>query len=213
MPTVLLARHGETTWNRKARVQGWAPTPLTARGRAQARQLAAEVAPASPDRIYASDLRRTRQTVAPVAERTGVDPVYESAWRERDFGRLQGLSKHGLYERFPDYSVSERGMEGARARPESGESVVDVYERVTERWESLAESLDPGETVLVVTHGGPIRLLTGALAGLNPADADRLDSHRNCALTELSLDDDPSLSRTNPAGVDVIRENDATFLS
>lgn len=217
MPTVLLARHGETTWNRKGRIQGWAPTPLTARGREQARRLAAEIDAYSLDRIYASDLRRTRQTVAPVAERTGVDPAYERAWRERDFGRLQGISKRDLYERFPEYSVTERGMDGARARPESGESVVDVYERITERWETLAESLGADETVLVVTHGGPLRLLSGAIAGLDPADAGCLDSHGNCALTELSLGEEaggdlPSSRQTRPDGVEVLRENDTAFL-
>ncbi|MFB6196640.1 MAG: histidine phosphatase family protein, partial [Haloplanus sp.] len=44
MTTVLLARHGETTWNRDGRLQGWAPTPLTDRGHDQARALAAAVA-------------------------------------------------------------------------------------------------------------------------------------------------------------------------
>lgn len=212
MPTVLLARHGETTWNRTGRIQGWAPTPLTARGREQARELAAEVATYSPDRLYASDLRRTRQTAAPVAELTGLDPLFERAWRERDFGRLQGLSKANLYERFPEFSVAERGEDAAAARPESGESAVDLYERVTDGWASAVGSLDADETAVVVSHGGPIRLLMGALAGLGPAAADQSASHDNCALTELVVDTGAETAISDD-GVDVGRQNDTAFLS
>ncbi|PSP97202.1 hypothetical protein BRC89_12390 [Halobacteriales archaeon QS_4_70_19] len=65
MTTVLLLRHGETTWNRQGRIQGWAPTPLTERGHEQARRAGTAIADTyDVDRVVASDLRRTRETTA-----------------------------------------------------------------------------------------------------------------------------------------------------
>ena len=91
MGRVLLVRHGQTTWNRAGRVQGWAPTPLTERGRAQAEALADHLATEGDlDLLRASDLRRALETAEYVARATGLEARAESAWRERDFGCLQG---------------------------------------------------------------------------------------------------------------------------
>src|SRR3712207_1068168 len=59
--TILLARHGETDWNREQRFQGHADPPLNARGREQARGLAEELAADRPAAIYCSDLRRAHE--------------------------------------------------------------------------------------------------------------------------------------------------------
>ncbi|MFC7197079.1 histidine phosphatase family protein [Halosimplex aquaticum] len=62
--TLLLVRHGQTTWNRDGRIQGWADSTLTERGREQARALGSHLsAEYDVDRLVASDLRRTRETV------------------------------------------------------------------------------------------------------------------------------------------------------
>ena len=63
MSRVLFVRHGETTWNREGRIQGWASTPLTGRGRDQARATGELLRAAGVDRIVASDLQRARETV------------------------------------------------------------------------------------------------------------------------------------------------------
>ena len=71
MTTILLARHGESDWNAERRWQGHADRPLTARGRAQATRLGARLDGVPLDAVYASDLRRARDTAAVVAERRG----------------------------------------------------------------------------------------------------------------------------------------------
>ena len=62
MATVLLARHAETAWNRERRLQGWAPSRLTDRGREQAAALAARLSERSIDRLVSSDLERSTET-------------------------------------------------------------------------------------------------------------------------------------------------------
>jgi len=164
--TVLLLRHGETTWNREGRMQGWAPTPLTERGREQARRAGAAIAEAyAVDRVVASDLRRTRETTAELLASLDLDPSFDSRWRERSFGDLQGLTVEEVFEGHPEYSLLASGIAAAEATPPGGESLVDARERVIGGWDALVAGAVPDETVLVVTHGGPLFLLLAHVRG------------------------------------------------
>lgn len=190
MSTVLLTRHGETTWNRDGRLQGWAPTPLTDRGHEQARSLAAHVAADyGVDRVLASDLRRARQTASYLAERAGCDPTFESTWRERDFGRYQGLPKAALFENHDRLSIPRAGRDAVDARPESGESLRDLNERVRSGWERVLAELGPDETVAVVCHSGPLYLLLGAVDDRDIVTAVSEGVQGNCALNEIRVTD------------------------
>lgn len=203
MGTVLLVRHGESTWNRDGRAQGWAPTPLTDRGREQAAAVAAYIdGTYDVDRLVTSDLRRAATTAARIGEATNVDPEPDSVWRERDFGRLQGLEYPGVFERFPRFSLAENGAAAAAERPVSGESLLDVRDRVLDAWAALAADLGPEETAVVVCHGGPLYLLTGAVKGVDVTTAVLDGEQDNCAITEIAVEDgdDPRLVRENWTG-------------
>jgi probable phosphoglycerate mutase len=190
MPTVLLARHGETAWNRDGRLQGWAPTPLTDRGHEQARALAATVAAEyDVDRLLTSDLRRARQTASYLADSVGLDPTVESTWRERDFGRYQGLHHEAAFGSHEALSLDDGDRDTLDVRPESGESLRDVYERVRSGWERVLAESRADETVAIVAHGGPLRLLLGTVAGRTVVDAVLDGEQHNCALNELRVTD------------------------
>lgn len=203
MTTVLLVRHGETAWNRERRVQGWAPSGLTDRGAEQARAAGRAIGAAfAVDRIVASDLRRTTETARLLRRTGGIDAEieFDPDWRERDFGRLQGLTYEELFEGFPEFALGEVGVEAARTVPEGGESLLGMRERVLDAWDRL---LDGGEeTVVVVTHGGPIYVLLGRLKGIDLVDAVLGTDYRNGAITELRREGD---------GVEIRRENHVPY--
>jgi probable phosphoglycerate mutase len=186
--TVVLVRHGETDWNRENRMQGWAPSTLTDRGREQARTLGGHLSGTYDfDRLVASDLRRTRETTALLREHgVAPDPTFDRAWRERDFGVYQGLTKAEIFERYPEFAVTS-GVPAVREVPENGESLLAARERVLAGWERLLDDAD-GETVLVVTHGGPIYLLLGHVRGQDIITAVTDHSQHNCAINELRVD-------------------------
>lgn len=206
--TILLLRHGETTWNREGRMQGWAPTPLTDRGREQARRAGAAIADAyAVDRIVASDLRRTRETTAELLsaglEPTAPEPAFDRRWRERSFGDLQGLTVEAVFEGHPEYSLLHSGVAGARATPPNGESLIDTHERVIDGWEELVAEGDPKETVLVVTHGGPLFLLLAYVRGQDFETAMAEGWPENTGLAELRVD------RTDDGvAVEVVRDGE-----
>lgn len=206
MGTVLLVRHAETTWNREGRVQGWASTTLTERGRGQARTLAAQL-DTGIDRLVASDLRRARETVEPLAASTGCEPQFEEAWRERHYGDLQGLEVSDLFERNPHLSLKHTGEAAARARPEGGETLLETRQRVLSAWDRLCADVDTGETTVVISHSVPISLLLGRIRdeSLTEAILDRqLD---NGAITELRVDSREADTGDGDPDVELVREN------
>jgi probable phosphoglycerate mutase len=199
--TVLLVRHGETAWNREKRVQGWAPSGLTDRGEEQAHAAGRAIGDTfAVDRIVASDLRRTVETARLLRRSGRIDAgvEFDPAWRERDFGCLQGLGYEELFEGFPEFALGEVGVPAARAVPTGGESLLEMRERVLGGWDRLLEAAGPGEAVVVVTHGGPIYALLGHLKGIDLVSAMLDHDYRNGAITELRCTD----------GVEIRREND-----
>lgn len=200
--TVLLTRHGETPWNRSRRIQGWAPVGLNDRGRSQARAAGGWIADRyDVGRVVASDLTRTRETARIFRSVLGLaheSVAFERGWRERDFGVYQGLGYDEVYEGRPEFAVGETGVASFRATPEGGESTLDARERVLDAWERLLADLAPAETVLVVTHGGPIHVVLADVAGHDLVT--ELDEHANdnCAVSEIRVaDGDRALVRRN----------------
>lgn len=154
---VALARHGESTWNVERRMQGFGDPPLTARGLAQARALAAGVRSDAFDVVITSDLQRARDTALLIAAAMHLLPQIRPEWREHDIGAWTGLTREevrtrwpGEYERYRSRDETVRAG-GGETRAEFRRRIVGAYER------TLAEFA--GAKVLVVTHRGAIRVL------------------------------------------------------
>ncbi len=189
MTTVLLVRHGETPWNRERRIQGWAPVSLSDRGREQATAVAAHLAAEyAVDRVVASDLRRTKETARVVARETGAPATFDCGWRERSFGVYQGLSYEALFDGHPEFALGQVGYVAAEVEPEAGESLLAARERVLDAFDRLLDGAD--DTVAVVTHGGPIRIVLGHVRGLDAVEAVHGLDVENCSITELRADGD-----------------------
>src|SRR5262249_5745086 len=110
--TILLARHGETAWNRDLRWQGHADPPLTDRGRQQARGVSDRLADVRVAAVYSSDLRRALETAAIVAERSCLPVNAVPALREVDVGSWSGLTFDEVEARFPEGFRRWQALEG-----------------------------------------------------------------------------------------------------
>ncbi len=169
MTTILLARHGETAWNREGRFQGHADPPLNEAGRAQARELSAALAREQLAAVYSSPLRRALETAEIVAETHGLEPVLVEALREVDVGSWQGLTRAEVERRFPEQYA--RWLDFGQGW-DDGESYEQMGERVVAALLELAAAHD-GDRILAVTHGGPIRAAFAFAAGTTHAQARR----------------------------------------
>jgi len=84
---ILMARHGETTFNAERRFQGHSDKAvLTERGREDARKLAEQAASEGLVALYTSPLARARETAAIVGERTGLEPIVDERFAETETG-------------------------------------------------------------------------------------------------------------------------------
>jgi broad specificity phosphatase PhoE len=161
--TILLARHGESDWNRAGRWQGFADRPLTDRGREQAAELAERLADISLDAIYSSDLERARVTAESVAAAQGLTVTTMPELREVDVGSWEGLTREEAQARFPeDFRVWRNGGVGWH----DGETYLQMSERILSAVSAIAARHEGGRA-LVVAHGGPIRAIHAAALGLD----------------------------------------------
>jgi 2,3-bisphosphoglycerate-dependent phosphoglycerate mutase len=167
---VILARHGESDWNAAGRYQGHADRPLTGRGRLQAEELAARLAKVPLDAVYSSDLMRARDTALPVAEAHGLGVDTLPELREVDVGSWSGLTREEAQQRFPEgfrrWLRWELAWEDGESYEAMGARVVDAVCRVAAR--------HPGGSILVVSHGGSIRAVHAAAAGIDVGTYRRL---------------------------------------
>lgn len=177
-------RHGETLWNRVGRWQGHAPVPLNEEGHAQATILAEHLAPLAGEiaAIYSSDLLRSMQTAAPIAERLGIPLFPEPRLREIDLGEWQGLTSNEIRAWDADRFAAVQADPLHTPRP-GGESLSDVAARGAAALEDIARK-HAGGHVLVVTHGGMIRTLLHRLQLANESQV----IVGNTSLTRLRYD-------------------------
>lgn len=150
--TLLLIRHGETTWNAEHRIQGSLDIPLSATGIWQAGRLAERLAAERIDAVYASDLARAWLTAEPVAARLGLELRADIRLRERSFGIFEGHTLDEIAARWPAEFAAWRERDPAWAMPE-GESGAAFIERVNAALHDIARAW-AGATVAVVAHGG-----------------------------------------------------------
>ncbi len=165
--TLFLVRHGENEASRQGLLAGDLPSSLTERGRAQARraserlsQLLAAVPGTVP--VFSSPLPRTLETAWPIAEALGVAPEPDSAFTEFPLGPWGGRSFAELRE---DPAYLAYVQDPTKNPMGSGAFVRDVADRVTAGAARLL-SLQRGPLLVLVTHGGVIRLLIAEALGM-----------------------------------------------
>jgi broad specificity phosphatase PhoE len=185
--TILLARHGETDWNSERRWQGHADRPLNDAGREQARELADALVDRAIDVVYSSDLLRAHETALIVAGRLGLPVEVDAGLREVDVGDWAGRSLTEIETADPEayrrWQQGQKAWNGGESYEEMGERVVAAVLRLAGR--------HPGETVLIVTHGGSIRACRATAAGLDYAASrvSAIGSMANCEVAELRVAD------------------------
>jgi 2,3-bisphosphoglycerate-dependent phosphoglycerate mutase len=220
MYTVVLLRHGESTWNKENRFTGWTDVDLTEKGRQEASEAGRLLLEGGYtfDVAYTSVLKRAIRTCWITRDEMDLlwIPVYKS-WRlnERHYGALQGLNKaetaarHGeaqtkTWRRSYDVppppltpddprhpSRDPRYKDVAPDELPLTESLKDTVARFLPYWhESIAPAVREGRQVLIAAHGNSLRALVKYL-----------DAVSNEAIVELNI----------PTGIPLVYELDGAL--
>ena len=182
MTRILLARHGETDWNRDGRWQGHTDEPLNALGLAQAAVLGAHVATLAVDALYSSDLARARQTAAAIERATGLAAVEDADLREVDVGEWAGCNREQARARDPAWY--RRWVDGAVEGYNGGETYVQLHERSVRAFRRVVAA-SAGRTAVIVCHGGNIRAIVSEIVGIGADERWRVAGAGNCSLTAI----------------------------
>jgi broad specificity phosphatase PhoE len=186
---LILVRHGETEHNRGKLTLGRADVPLNARGRLQAKALAASFTHA-PAAIYSSPLARTLETARMIGAATGVDVVVEPDLVEMDVGEMEHLTRTELRERYPEFVRSWMSADAGEARMPGGETLAEVQERAWLAIEGMRGAHPDGE-VVAVAHNFVI--LTVVCRALNlPLSEFRRLRHGVASRTAIDMRDGSS---------------------
>jgi 2,3-bisphosphoglycerate-dependent phosphoglycerate mutase len=217
--TLVLLRHGESTWNQENRFTGWVDVGLTERGAQEALKAARALAEKGYafDIAYTSVLKRAIKTLWIVLEEMDLMwiPVHRS-WRlnERHYGALQGLNKTETADQFgveqvmiwrrsydipppplskDDERYAAKDQRYASLNPEEiplTESLKDVVARFLPYWHGvIAPAIRDGKRVLIVAHGNSLRALVKFLDEISDEKIVELNIPTGIPLV-YELDDD-----------------------
>jgi broad specificity phosphatase PhoE len=161
---LILLRHGEVEERYHRVFGGRIDMELSARGREQAEALARCVRRRTIDAIYCSPMRRARQTMAPLADHCPSAPMVKEELREVDFGAWTGLTWEQVHQQFGirAFQWLDQVESGAIPQAETGAQVRSRVEPCLRQW--VGEHA--GQNVVVVCHGGIIRVVLSLLLEL-----------------------------------------------
>lgn len=184
---LILARHGETLYNRENVFRGTLEVPLNPQGERQAELLSAALKRENPGAVYSSPQLRALATARAIAEPHGLTPQTEPRLADMDFGEWQGKAVKEVAENYPElfaqwetdpYRLQIPGA-GGFAGVEAGLS--SLLGELEERY--------PRDTVVLVTHRLVIKMLLVLVLGLprqgywqlrpDPASITRLEKNRD----------------------------------
>ena len=179
MGTLILLRHGESTWNAENRFTGWVDVPLSPAGRAEAQRAGTRLAEAGIDvsLAFTSTLQRAEETGRLALAGLGREGLEQHRrWRlnERYYGLLTGVDKDEARRVHGEEQV-HRWRRGYADTPPGGESLAHTVERVLP---VLVDEILPaaeGADVLVSAHGNSLRAAVKHLEGLGDDEVPGLE--------------------------------------
>lgn len=172
MTKIILARHGQTEWNRVERFRGRADVPLNQTGRSQAEATGIKVAKAwQPAAIFSSPLSRAMDTGKAIARQ--VEKIQGRTFEVQahaglidiDYGEWQGLTPEEVRQRWPQ-AIDDWYNSPHLAVIPGGESLADLQLRSMEAVSQLAAQ-KVGQTIVLVGHTVINRVILLAILGLD----------------------------------------------
>lgn len=150
---ICIVRHGETDWNRQGRYQGKEDIPLNEAGVKQVQEAAEYLKQFTWDAVITSPLSRAKLSAEIIRREVRADNLFEEAgFRERDLGKISGMTKDEADKKFPDKK------EAAMEPPEK------LRERTMGALRKWIKEFD-GRDIIIVSHGSAINSMLPELDG------------------------------------------------
>ncbi|MCK3684456.1 histidine phosphatase family protein [Maribellus sp. YY47] len=182
---ITIIRHGETLWNVQQRIQGQRNSQLSENGILQAELVAKALTKREFDVLISSDLERAVETARIINSQLLLPYETNAALRERSFGKVEGMSLAEIKENFPDEYRSYKQRDPKFAFT-GGETIEQLYQRVTSEIETLARKY-ADQKVLLVSHGLVLEMMMYRTFSV-PLDNPRVFSINNSSISSFYID-------------------------
>ena len=203
-----LIRHAESYGNIKGKIISTTDFELTEKGIAQSQrigQIICSELKESPISAYCSSLARARQTLTEILrciEQENTEITETDFLKEMDLGLLEGMTWEERRQKYPEVDLDKKL---SLLQAPSGESYQDVKNRCKMFEEKYLEKEDDEKSIIIVSHGITLRILTNTLLKRPDEDINFLNWMENTALTELFWDEESHTYR-------LVRLNDYSHL-
>lgn len=150
MGHIYFVRHGQTVWNVENKICGSTDSPLTEKGKEQARELSQNIISEGIkfDEIIYSPLSRAKDTALIISEATGIPATEEPRLIEQNFGKWEGTARNG--------ELFKADKENFATDYEGGESMLRLCQRIYNLLDDISKEADD-KTYLLVAHNGIAR--------------------------------------------------------
>jgi len=165
LPKLILVRHGDTELNSAERYWGHSDVKLSAAGLSQAERLRDRLATEKIAAVYSSDLQRALVTAEIIASKHRLAVITCVELREVNFGKLEGLTFAEVNQLYPEVTRFWFGEVSELQYP-GGESFSGLNNRVS-NFISRLKKHNSEETILIVAHSGPLRIIVCHLLGVD----------------------------------------------
>jgi len=178
MTTLHFVRHGQSVWNAEHRIQGSSDPDLSELGVTQAQAMVGKLP--KFDRVYSSDLARTRQTTSNILQGEIDQVVFRSSLREMHLGPWEGELLSDATSQYPKETDLFRHqpeaffLDGAETFHQLQQRARDAIDEILNECEGITEQ------VLVVSHGALLKSLLIDYAGRPLNDIWQLPHMDNC---------------------------------
>ena len=170
---IIFVRHGETDYNKIKRVQGTQQIPLNEQGKTQAQQVAESLQQYKITHIYCSGLVRARETAEIINRSLSLPIMIDDRLNERNWGIWENKNLGDILQQ--EESTKFWSEENLDANPHQGETTRNLMKRCTGFLNDLVKNHAKSDVILVVTHGGPMRMIRGIIKGLHDEEYLRRD--------------------------------------
>lgn len=191
--TIYLVRHGRTVWNIEGRLQGSGDSALVEEGIIGAKKTGIALKDVPFTAAYSSMQKRAQDTANYILAENKLSNIphfHHKGLNEFDFGSWEGMKSLDLQEN-EEYWVMKRTPAEYLAKTNGGEQFEQLYQRVTQAFNQIAQLHQNDGKVLIVSHGMTLTLLTAVLKGIAWQDFRNEEKHSfiiNTAITQVEVD-------------------------
>lgn len=155
---IYLLRHGETNYNKENRIQGKLSIPLNENGIENLKKFSRCILNKKFSKIYCSSSKRCVQTSQVIFKKTEI--IFDERLTERNYGEWEGMLWSDIMKLNPNIR-KEWDRKGISFRPPNGESIEEIISRINDFIIDLKSLHLENDKILVITHGGPIKIFLG----------------------------------------------------